>query len=326
MVIGIVVSLAALCAVIQLAVAVVYRRLFRKVVNTSIYIRYEDAADYKCRRVNFMSGKNRLTGYLYGEENDKGLIVLAHGISDSAEGYLSKTLFFADHGWRVFTYDCTGCGASEGSSMRGLPQSAVDLNAALTYIESQDWNLPILLYGHSWGGYAATAVLNRRHNIAAVVSVSGFNNPSEMMAEGLRGMMGRAALIFYPFAWVCQRVLFGSAAGMTAVCGINKSGIPVMVIHGREDSVIRYDGAAIIAHKDQITNPNVAYKTCDEKGQNGHLNLFRSKEALAYAAGLETGENPNIDRFLASGLDAGFMGEVNAFFETHTAKQQIVSQ
>ena len=54
-------------------------------------------------------------------------------------------------GYSVLTYDATGTGASGGSGTRGLAQSALDLDAALTRAEQED--LPILLFGHSWGGY-----------------------------------------------------------------------------------------------------------------------------------------------------------------------------
>ena len=61
--------------------------------------------------------------------------------------------------------------------MMGMAQSAIDLDAALTYIESNDElnGLPVLLYGHSWGGYAAAAVLGSDHDIKASVSISGYS-------------------------------------------------------------------------------------------------------------------------------------------------------
>ena len=63
------------------------------------------------------------------------------------------------------------CGSSGGSGTRGLAQSALDLDAALTRAEQED--LPILLFGHSWGGYAAAAVLSVAVVIAALYRVVG---------------------------------------------------------------------------------------------------------------------------------------------------------
>ena len=41
-----------------------------------------------------------------------------------------------DHGWRVLAYDATGSCESEGEGTVGLVQSALDLDAALTYVEN----------------------------------------------------------------------------------------------------------------------------------------------------------------------------------------------
>ena len=121
-------------------------------------VRYEDvAADYPRQTVTFSSGSAQLTGWLYPAEDAAALVVIAHGLGADAETYLPETMHFVDSGYSVLTYDATGTGASGGSGTRGLAQSALDLDAALTRAEQED--LPILLFGHSWGGYAAAAVL-----------------------------------------------------------------------------------------------------------------------------------------------------------------------
>ncbi len=302
--------------------------------NYSAFLCYKDISGYPRTEVSFLSGKNKLAGYIYGEENSNGLVVIAHGLGGGAESYTPETMFFVDQGWRVFSYDCTGSYNSEGKSTRGLPQSALDLDAALSYIESQNWGLPVMLYGHSWGGYAVTAVQNYDHDIYAAVSISGYAEPMELLNEQAHIMMGAFSVVTYPLEWFYQKMLFGKAASLSAVKGINQSGIPVMIIHGTEDEMIQYDGASIIAHKEEITNPNVVYKICDEAGYNGHNNLFMSKAQAAYKEVVNkeyreiydqyNGEIPDevkeefyskVDKFQASELDIGFMDEVNEFFQ-----------
>ena len=117
-------------------------------------VRYADvAADYPRQTVTFSSGSAQLTGWLYPAEDAAALVVIAHGLGADAETYLPETMHFVDEGYSVLTYDATGTGASGGSGTRGLAQSALDLDAALTRAEQE--GLPILLFGHSWGGYAA---------------------------------------------------------------------------------------------------------------------------------------------------------------------------
>lgn len=297
---------------------------------------YGDLEGYDRAVVRFKSGKNTLTGYIYGETSGKGLVVISPGNGYGADSYLAETVYFVDRGWRVFTFDNTGTYASEGKSTVGPSQSLVDLDAALTYIEghSISENLPIMLYGHSWGGYAVAAVLGDGHDIAAAVSLAGFNSPGELILEEMKRMMGPLAYVEYPFAWAYQRLTSGSISRRTAVEGINDSGRAVMIIHGVEDDAVSYSGAGIIAHQSQIANPNAVYETCSIQGRNGHKNLWLSDAAVEYIGevneayqtlfdrydgkvpdGAKAGFYAGVDRFRTCELDAGFMDGISAFFE-----------
>ena len=64
--------------------------------------------------------------------------------------------------------------------------------------------------------------------------------------------------------------------------GINKTDVPILLIHGSEDELIHIDGPATVAYKEQITNPNVEYKICDKERQNDHNHLFADITALDY--------------------------------------------
>lgn len=238
-------------------------------------------AEYPRTEVEFKSDDNTLKGYIYGAENSKGLLVFAHGIGSGHEEYMKELLWFVDNGWRVFAYDATGSGHSEGGGTRGLPQSALDLDAALTFAENDARlnSLPVYLMGHSWGGYAAAAVLNFNHKIAGAASISGYNEPIEMILEWTEDMMGGFRYAMYPFIWTYNKALFGQYSGMTAVNGINKSNVPVLIIHGTEDGTIGYDKSSIISEREKITNPNAQFLTLDGKGHN---NLFYTAEALEY--------------------------------------------
>ena len=331
-----IVILFSVCSMV--VVKTMYDRQFQRADKPrfSGYLTYGDVDGYDRRVVRFRSGGNTLVGYVYGEHNDKGLVVIAHGLGGGAESYLAETLYFVDNGWRVFSFDCTGSHESEGKGTIGLPQSVLDLNVALDYVESDSTlkDLPIMLYGHSWGGYAVAAVLNYGRDIAAAASIAGFNAPMEILFEQAREMMGAFAYVEYPFLWAYQTMLFGRAARLTAVDGTNSADTAVMVIHGDKDKTVSYDSAGIIAHKSEITNPNVVYKTCTTENHNGHSNLFRSDAAVQYIGrqnqvyrdlrDRHNGSIPddvmadyyaNMDKTLASELDTGFMDEINRFFE-----------
>ena len=299
-------------------------------------LRYSDVEQYKRTEIEFESGENILKGYMYGEKNNKGLIVISHGLGLGAENYLAATMYFVDHGWRVFTFDNTGTHDSEGKSTMGPTQSLLDLKAALTTIRSNNEldNSKIMLYGHSWGGFAVTAILKDTVDIAGVVSIAGFNSSIELLKEQADIQLGMISPMEYPFLWIYQNMIFGDMVEVTATDGINSTDTPVMIIHGVNDKAISYDGASIISHQSEITNPNIIYKTCSEKNHDEHSNAFKSDAAVEYTKvkNLEykelyhryDGEIPDeirekyyqgVDRFQTSEVDVDLMNEINLFFE-----------
>lgn len=283
-------------------------------------LRYADVKDeYSRSPRQFYSGENRLQAYVYGEENDKGLVVISHGMGGGHEGYMTDICWFVDHGWRVFGFDNTGSCESEGDGIVGLVQSALDLDAALTFIEgdSELSKLDVLLYGHSWGGYAVAAVLNFDHDVAAVASIAGYNDPVDMAVEWGKDSMGGFAYLEYPFIWLNNKLIFGSLSDMTAVDGINRVDTPVLVIHGAGDKVVGYDGAGIIAQRDEITNPNVRFLTLDREGSDGHNTVFMSSGAVKYFDEIEK----EYDKLEAS-YDGEVPDEVNEQFFSAVDKKR----
>lgn len=297
---------------------------------------YEELEEqYPRRLVNFKSGKNRLQGYVYGQNQEQGLVVVAHGIGGGADTYLAQITYFVDQGWRVFAYDATGSFDSEGKTTKGFPQALIDLDAALAYIKTQEEfdSLPILLFGHSWGGYAVANILHYDYEIAGVATISGANSPMEMIMEQGQRMMGGFIYTQYPFLWLYQRILFGKTASLNAVDAINGSDVPVLIIHGTEDDFVEYEGSSIISNINVITNPYVRTISLTEPGSNGHNNLFRSDAALAYIDDLNIDYRniydqyeqnipyeikqdfySQIDRSLAQDINRELMDEIHVFF------------
>ncbi len=299
------------------------------------YAHYEN--DYPRVNVSFKSGENTLQGYIYGAENNKGLLVFAHGISNGHENYLKTLLWFVDNGWRVFAYDATGSGHSEGAGTKGLPQSALDLDAALKYIEadSELSALPRFLMGHSWGGYAVTAVLNFGHKVDGVASVSGYAVPVEMLYEYAKKYVGDARFLIYPSICLYNQVMFGEYAGLSAVDGINSTDVPVLIFHGTNDNTIFYDGASIIKKREFITNPNVEYITldgCSHKGMFDTPEAIVIKEDITEAVSTlkqqgKTSESELAAVYQSADLDAvnqpnvEFLSQIESFFEKILDKQ-----
>ena len=282
-----------LCVVAFIVVKTIIDSVFKRTERpkySSVFQFKDVAKEYPQELIKFSSGANMLQGYLFGKENTKGLVVVVHGLGGGAEGYLAEILYFVNQGYQVFAYDNTGYHLSEGKNSVGLPQAVEDLEAALAFIEREERlkHLPVYLFGHSWGGYAVGAVLNFNQNVKAVASVSGFNCPSKMVIEWGKRLIGNWAVMAIPFMMLHQRLSFGKKLDITAVDGINKAGIPVLLVHGSKDPTVRIDGAATISCKAEITNSKVEYLLWEEEGQNGHLEVLYSVEASEYGKQIGT--------------------------------------
>ena len=243
---------------------------------------YEHYADeFPRRQVAIQSGKNKLAGFIYGEENSKALVVFSHGSSVYHEFYLKEIVWFVRHGYRVFAADYTGSGASEGKGTGGLCKTPIDLNVILSYIERDESlnKLPKVLIGHSWGAYGVTAVLNYQHDIKAVISLASYNEPAQQLADILGRTASPVLYALEPFCRLDNLLDYGRYGTLTAVEGINRSGVPVLIVQGTADQMISFDRCALTAYRDKITNPNVEWLIISEEGHNDHSSFLLIKEA-----------------------------------------------
>jgi predicted alpha/beta hydrolase len=339
-IIAIVITLCLFFFVCTFAAFKIYSSAFGRVEEISEsefspYHRYKeiDQSRYPREEVRFNSSGNKLQGFIYGKGNNNGLVVISEGLGGTADDYFPMIMYFADKGWRVFAFNNTGVSGSEGKSIRGLSQSVIDLDAALTYIEnSGKFNgLPVMLAGHSWGGHAVCAVLNYNHRVNAAVSFAGYNKGSDLIKEQGVSMVGGFFYMLTPQMWAIEKHLFGDAANFTAVGGINKSGIPVMIVQCSDDNVIMPDTTSIYAHRKEITNPHVEIIYRDGEDAVGHEHTFCSKAQKSYfdwaikswetykaenenAAKLQWANAINFNKDLANELDPDLMERINQMF------------
>jgi len=302
----------------------------------SSYIKWSeiDQTIYPREEVRFNSGENQLQGFIYGGSNDKGLVIISQGLGGTADSYLPMIMYFVDKGWCVLAYNNTGVGGSEGKNVRGLTQSVIDLDATLQYVKESKAlkELPVMLVGHSWGGYAVCAVLNYEHKVNAVVSFAGFNNGFETFKEHGTSSAGGFFYFLCPHFWTIQKLKFGNTMKLTAVDGINKAGIPVIIVQSSDDDVISSKSASIYAHREKITNPNAEIIYLDGDDAAGHELPGYSKGRRDYirtanedfqkyrtenenASLFQWAEEYNFDKTKANEFNEELMGKINTVFE-----------
>lgn len=232
----------------------------------------EDYPDLEAKFVKFKSGKNNLDAFFLTHKDIKeykAVIIMAHGIGCSRANYMARYEYFAKKGFIVFAYDCTGTCKSEGKNIKGLPQSQVDLENAIKYVSSlqelKDYKL--LVYGHSWGGYAAATVLNTKtaDKLTAVATFSGFNDIWNIIYFQVSKYATKVILLAKPWMYLYFMVLYGKKALYKGIKGINRYKGDVLVMHSKDDKTVRFADSVAI-HKDECTNPNAEFVIFEDRG------------------------------------------------------------
>lgn len=226
----------------------------------------------------------KITGYVYkkGDTEPKGLIVLAHGFGGGGHcSYMDVADYFASNGYNVFAYDATGNDESEGESVKGLPQGVIDLDYALNYIKADEElsDLPLLLWGHSWGGYSVCSVSKLHPEIEGIISVAGFNSSLDMIENVGRDMAGDAIDYAMPLFEDLEKDKFGDFATMNVLESLERSTADVLIYHSADDDVIPIELSYDKYYEKFADNERFTFVRFEDRGHNY---IFNSAESLEY--------------------------------------------
>ena len=297
--------------------AVMYRVLFprRDGVSEFRYTWAELGAEAPARELfRFPSGDNLLTGYRYEAEDPKGLVVVINGLGAGVDAHLPEIRYFVDHGYSAVTWDNTGIGESEGKWSVGMQQIKLDLLAYLSWQETEapESGLPVLLYGHSAGGYAACTALETDHRIDGVICISTFDSPIEILLWHARNRVGVLADLQMPFLRLENWFLFGADADGSAFAAIDGAEVPVLIIQGSSDDLVPYS-QSLIQYEDVYQNPGVRCLEITTEYRNEHSTPWLSEASACYEYTFPKGETP--DKSQANELSESFMEEVLDFLD-----------
>lgn len=233
-------------------------------------------------KLNVQSGDHLLQGrhYVKTGEAVKGIVVFVYGHRLFTKDYLPEIQYLLDRGYLVYSFDPTGCGNSEGKCPLGQPQWILDTHEALNTIEQVDeWKeYPIYLLGHSTGAYAVCGVLNFVHQrVKAVVALAPINSGYEF---------GRVYWELHPHpSFITKQTYlamkkheeryFGIYSGYTALRGINRVFIPVLIVHCKDDPTIPLN-CSMVRYEENMTNPRARILLLE---QGGHL-ASRTQDGL----------------------------------------------
>lgn len=317
--------------------AIVLHVVFNRRFTTDDYLRFsvDDFDGLQDERHVFASNNGQtLVGYRYYSDNPnpKGVVILAHGFGGGGQnGYMDVSYYFVQHGYQVFAYDATGNDES-GGKVGGLEQGVIDLNSAISYASKlpQLASLPIVLWGHSWGGYSAMCALAYNDNVKAVADVSGFHCASDMIK--LKGVhyAGSMSVALLPYVRSVERSKFHQYSAACGVDAARDSDAGVLVAHGAMDSTIPLQYGYDAYYADFSENARFKFVLYDDKG---HSDILYSQEGWVYTLWLQhaigqcSGASErqtiidNIDRqILCSRLNTDLFETIVDFYDEHILK------
>ena len=239
-------------------------------------LRVEDYEGLSCIEYSFSSDKGQmLAGYLYSAGQDQhGIVVLAHGFGNGGQnGYMDVADYFAQNGFYVFAYDATAMDKSEGDGLGGVPQGVIDLEHAISFVESNSDipDLPIVLFGHSWGAYCVSAVLTYHPEVKAVIECSGFNSSPDMFESGGKSQAGDVIYTMTPFIRIHEFFKFGKYAMNTAMKGFDSTDAHVMIVHSADDDVIGIEYGLDKYYEKYKDDARFTFIRYEDKGHNDIL-------------------------------------------------------
>ena len=170
------------------------------------------------------------------EVTDK-YILLSHGYTDNRFGSLKYTKMYLDLGFNMIVYDLRGHGENEPTfctySAREREDLAILIRDSIVRYQPEIFGI----HGESLGAATSIACLEDKPQIDFVVADCGFSDISSVLKGGVRSAHLPEAVV--SLASVCAKVRYGySYDMMRPIDSLAENEIPILFIHGAEDSFI----------------------------------------------------------------------------------------
>ena len=235
--------------------------------------------------------------YYYDGAREDRIIVFEHGMGAGHRSYMRDIDTICRHGYRVFTYDRTGCADSEGDTIRGFAGALSDADHAMRALREDPRyaNVDVSVVGHSWGGYTTQNICAYHKDIKHIVAISGFPSIPVMLEQQFRGILK----LFRGDAMALERETNPRYADSTALRAVLDSDVKALFIHSLDDHIVDYNVHMKYLMDNLSDNDRVRFITVDEKQHNptytkNAVALLRDyhqkREALAKKRGERTPE------------------------------------
>lgn len=170
--------------------------------------------------------------YFYEGYNPDRLVIFDHGMGSGHTGYMKEIEMLCRKGYRVLSYDHTGCMKSGGETTGGFLHSLIDLNDCISSLKADDRykNLDISVVGHSWGAFSTMNICVLHPNVSHIVAMSGF--------VSLEAVLKQFLSVFYKKIYLAEAAREPEYAGVNAIDSLKSSSVKALIIHSDDDKTV----------------------------------------------------------------------------------------
>jgi pimeloyl-ACP methyl ester carboxylesterase len=172
-------------------------------------------------------------------------VIVMHGWGANASLMLPALAPLHAAGYAVLLIDARCHGRSDAATFTSLPRFAEDIEAGLDWLGQQNSVDAgrLALMGHSVGAGAALLCATRRHDVRAVISLSAFAHPRDIM----RSFLAEAHIPYLVLGWYVMRhvqaVIGARFDAIAPLASMARLRCPVLLVHGCDDAVVPFADA-----------------------------------------------------------------------------------
>ena len=233
-------------------VSYIYKKEFVCRYNKEVGVPYYCASDFnglKEETFNYTNSKGVELKYFYyyydNYQADK-IILFLHGLAAGHAAYFAEIDALARRGFKVLTLDYTGCGDSKGKVLGSLNTPTRDVNELLDYLKIDK---PIVLVGHSLGGYTSLNTINLREEIKKAVIISGFLSIKNIGDALIKNNFFVKRILAY------ENKLYPEYKSLDNVEYLKTTNNDIFFIQSEDDTMVPYRISLEVV--EQIDNPHI---------------------------------------------------------------------
>lgn len=165
-------------------------------------------------------------------------VIISHGYTDNRFGALKYAKLYLDRGFHVIVYDLRGHGLNEETFCTYSAREGQDLYGLIQDTRSRYGDIQVLgIHGESLGGASTVACLKYAPEIDFAVADCPFSDIATVLKDGAKA--GHIPTVLVDLASLAAKLRFGySYADMRPVDALQGNQIPLLLIHGGEDTFI----------------------------------------------------------------------------------------